>query len=579
MPSDDISSTNPRARPPRRLRRRAGLALAGLTAAAAFLLLWRLDRPLLWQDEAEVANIAVNLLEPGFPRLPSSWDGEHLVAQMGGRASLRVGEEIIWSWHPWTQHYLAAAGLALTGRETDAARTTGARLPFALIGLLTVPLFYVWRLRREPWAAATAAAVIYTFSIGFVLYARQCRYYSLLLLGGLLTLWAYDAAVGRRGPGRAAGLGAALGLVFYANPLSAFALGGGIGLHSLVTARGGDRSRLRLALGAGAVLVLLAAPWLALMLASEARIPEMGVGGRLLLLAGQAWRFQYTFLPMVLWPVLLWVGWRTTRRLPEGAAPSGRTETELGLLTVLVPTMLVLVTILAPAASVRYLLPLWPLCAASLGRLWSAFHARSALAGAAFLVLLAGTDLFSSLPGLPVTLVRPAQTSYDRLAPTLDKMARNGRLSVPLASFLHRQLDSVRGPAAAIVRFTRSLNRPPRAIAAAYGWESLHYYLDVPVVGPSLQRSARRGLGLPQLDPEHIDLVIPRRGRPDPPVPEGRFVTVDLGVPDDPYENLPNPTRAQFAPSTLPSLRVRVREELLPETVGGIPPAAGTSTD
>jgi predicted membrane-bound mannosyltransferase len=44
--------------------RAVGLAL---TAVAAFLLLWRLGTPLLWQDEAETANVALGLLESGYP--------------------------------------------------------------------------------------------------------------------------------------------------------------------------------------------------------------------------------------------------------------------------------------------------------------------------------------------------------------------------------------------------------------------------------------------------------------------------------------------------------------------------------
>lgn len=552
------------------------LPVLALSVVAAFLLLWRLDRPLLWQDEAETANVAATLAEEGLRSLPSPWDGEHLVTQQSGRDALRLGGlgdrdgRLVWAWHPWPQHYLAAAGLALASSEADAVRTAAARLPFALLGLLTVPLVWLWRRRRDPRAVALAATAIYALSIAFVLYARQCRYYALLLLGGLLVLWAYDAAPSRRGAARAIILGGALALVFYANPLSGLALAVGLGIHALAV----DRSRLRLVLGAGIVFTLLAAPWLALVLASAVRAPELGTAARLELLAGQVWRFQYTFLPLVLWPALAWVGWRTTRSARQGL---GR---EVGLLAVLAATMLVLVSLQAPLGTARYLLPLWPLCAAVLAGLWSRLHAHSALLGGVFLVVLVGTDLFASLPALPVALAHPTQTSYDREAPILDKLARHGRPGVPLAGFLRRQAGLARGPVATVVGFVRELERPPRVIAAGYGWESLHFYLDVPAVGPGLQRAARRRLGLPPIDPERIDVVVPRRGWPEPRLPPAagaEFATVDLGVPDDAYENLPDPTGARFAPSSLPSLRVRVREELLPETVDESIPAAKTS--
>lgn len=584
MAKKDISSDDPSAAPPARGRGHL-LPVVALVAVAAFLLLWRLDRPLLWQDEAETANVAATLAEDGLRSLPTPWDGEHLVTQQSGRDALRLGGSgdgdgrLVWAWHPWPQHYLAAAGLRLAASEvgpgTDAVRTAAARLPFALLALATVPLVYGWRLRRDPWTVALAATAIYALSIAFVLYSRQCRYYALLLLGGVLVLWAYDAAVGRRGPARGSAqigaLGAALALVFYANPLSGLALAVGLGAHALVL----DRSRLRLVLGAGALFALLAAPWLALVLVSAVRAPELGPMARLELLAGQVWRFQYTFLPLVLWPALAWIGWRASRSPRPGL---GR---EVGLLGVLAATMLLLVSLQAPLGTARYLLPLWPLCAAVLAGLWSRLHDRSVLLGGVFLVVLVGTDLFASLPALPVALARPAQTSYDREAPLLDKLAYHGRAGMPLAGFLRRQSGPARGPVAATVGFVRGLERPPRVIAAGYGWESLHFYLGVPAVGPGLQRAARRRLGLPPIDPERIDLVVPRRGWPEPRIPPGAdadFVTVDLGVPDDAYENLPDPTGARFAPSSLPSLRVRVREGLLPETGHGSMPDARTST-
>ena len=256
---------------------------------------------------------------------------------------------------------------------------------------------------------------------------------------------------------------------------------------------------------------------------------------------------------------------------------AARTAAEIGLLAVLGTALLVLVDLGAPLGTARYLLPLWPLCAAVLAGLWRVLHRRSVLAAAAFLVLLVGTDLFPSLPALPVTLARAVRgdsvpAAYDREAARLDKLARNGRVGSPLAAFLVSRAHAASapigamGPIGAIVAFARHLERPPRAIVAAYGWESLHFYLGVPAVGLGLQNAARDRLGLPRLDPEQIDLVVPRRGWPSPRLPPraADFVRVGLGVPDDAYENLPDPTGARFARSSLPELTVLVRRSLLP---------------
>ena len=598
-----------RSRPaPARLARAAPLLLAAITLVSAFLLLWHLDSPLLWQDEAETANVARNLLRSGEP---TPWDGDHLVTQQGGRDAVRVGGRLLWAWHPWPQHALAAAGLALLGDRLGP--TAAARLPFALVGLLTVPLLYAWRrsvairVGTAAWRAkALVATAIYGLSIAFVLYSRQCRYYPLLFLGGLLALWAYGrlgttstaSAAGRAGgPGATAGLGGALGLVFYANPLSGVALGAGFGLHALLHRRT-NPGRLRRTLAAGCLLTLIAAPWLALVLVSDVRTPELGIARRAMLFVSQVWRAQSTLLPLVFWPVLAWTWWRARRSGADGApaangsAASAGPAAEIGLLAVLGTALLVVVDLEAPLGTARYLLPLWPLCAVVLAGLWRRLHHRSALAGAAYVVLLLGTDLFASLPALPVTLVRAAQAgsitaiprAYDREAPPLDKLARQGRPGSPLAAFLAARAHAASappGPIARLVAFARQLERPPRAIAAAYGWESLHFYLGVPVVGPGLQRGARDHLGLPRLDPGRIDLVVPRRGWPTPPLPPDAndFVPVGLGVPDDAYENLPDPTGARFAPSSLPELTVLVRRSLLPPGLAsdGTSPAASTS--
>jgi len=555
---------------------RAGLLL--VTLAAAFLLLWRLGTPLLWQDEAETANIAENILRSGAP---TPWDGEHLVSQQGGRDSVRVGGRLLWAWHPWPQHYLAAAGMAVAADRLG--RTAAARLPFALIGLLTVPLVYAWRRSTAVTVSRAEALVttaIYGLSIGFVLYSRQCRYYPLLFLGGLLAFWAYESigAADTHGWRGIVALAVALAVVFYANPLSGGALGLGLGADALLHARTEPppRHRLPRTVAAGVLFALLAAPWLTLVLRSAVRTPSFGSAYRAFVVASEVWRFQYALLPAVLWPVLAWI-WLRSRKAGRGGRsgrPEGRHRAdpvlarEIALLAVTACVLLVVVGLEAPLSTARYLLPLWPLCAAVTAGLWRTIDGRSTALGALFLVVVLATDLLPALPALPVALARPtaARAAYDRQAPLLDKLARQGRPGVPLAAFFAEQARPTVGPIGAIVAFARGLERPPRAVVAGYGWESLHFYLGVPAAGTGLQRAARRRLGLPPFDPSEVDLVVPRRGwrKPKRPPDANRFVRIGLGVPDDAYENLPDPDGARFGPSSLPELTVLVRRSLLP---------------
>ncbi|MFP3938982.1 MAG: hypothetical protein ACLF0P_01625 [Thermoanaerobaculia bacterium] len=560
-------------------RRRRLLAGAGLTLLAGLLLLWRLDVPLLWQDEAETANVAEGVLLHGFP---TPWDGAHLVTQQAGRDSIRVRDRPVWAWHPWLQHYLAAAGLGLLGHGTAAAR-----LPFALVALASVPLLFAWRLRRTTFGGAVAATAVYTLAPAFFLYGRQSRYYALLLLGGVWALAAYQR---QRGPADRAGspepdggagsggrrpwisLALALALLFYANPLTGLASAAGMAGHTLLgwirrrrDGHGAIGAALAAALRSFALFAALATPWLLLTALSDVRPPAMGLDGRAELLASQGWRLQYTILPVVLWPALWWVRRRARR---EGDA---RGADEVDLLVWLGLTSWLAVGALAPMGTARYAVALWPLAAACLGTLWSHLHRRSVLAAAGFLAALTLTNAFQALPAAPLALARQVPAAYDREAPVLDKLAQNGRLTAPLPLHLASLARRECGPVAAVVGVGRALRRPPRLVVAAYGWESLHFYLGTPAVGSGLQASARQRLGLPEVDPDRADLVIPRRGWP--PLPEGlgrgaAFVEVSTGVPDHAYENLPDPTghwytRADGAP--FPPVTAHVRRELLPE--------------
>ena len=106
------TAPRPRAVPTRLLA--AGVALVALSAA---LLAARPGHPLLWEDEAETAVVARNLLEQG---IPSPAGRGHVVTQTGGADSRLLGGRLVWIWHPWLQHFLAAGSFALLGEGTAA---------------------------------------------------------------------------------------------------------------------------------------------------------------------------------------------------------------------------------------------------------------------------------------------------------------------------------------------------------------------------------------------------------------------------------------------------------------------------
>lgn len=167
---------------------------AGLLVLGAVLLLARLGRPALWQDESETALRAMSIQETGLPRM--ALDGALVTAQPS-LAKFEGNASGVWIWNTWLPAYLTALSFSLIGQTPFAAR-----LPFALCALVSLWLFL--RLFEEdagpPWAAE-AGLVMLVLSPAFLLFARQSRYYALTSLGTVLVLlsWRRLLAGGKGG--------------------------------------------------------------------------------------------------------------------------------------------------------------------------------------------------------------------------------------------------------------------------------------------------------------------------------------------------------------------------------------------
>ncbi|MGB2961084.1 MAG: glycosyltransferase, partial [Candidatus Omnitrophota bacterium] len=83
-----------------------------ITIVAAVLILANLGNQYLWQDEAETAMLAKNILRFGYPK---AWDEMNLV-----NPAIRTGygENHAWLYHPWVQFYIAALSFLLFGTST-----------------------------------------------------------------------------------------------------------------------------------------------------------------------------------------------------------------------------------------------------------------------------------------------------------------------------------------------------------------------------------------------------------------------------------------------------------------------------
>lgn len=161
------------------LRSHWGLTVVAITGAV--LIFTNLGSDYLWADEGDTAVFAANIVKDGVPR---AWDGITFVDSDKGA---RLNHDLIMVTSPWLQYYVTAASFFIFGKNAFSAR-----LPFALAGWLTVLLAYrvVLQTTASRWAGFCAASILVS-SVQFLLYCRQCRYYSLSMLLGLLLIWTF----------------------------------------------------------------------------------------------------------------------------------------------------------------------------------------------------------------------------------------------------------------------------------------------------------------------------------------------------------------------------------------------------
>jgi hypothetical protein len=142
----------------------------------------------LWADEGDTAVLASNILKFGVPK---AWDG---VTFMDSDFGARENDQLVMVSSPWVQYYVTAASFFVFGQNTFAAR-----FPFALAGWMSILLVYfiVWQITANR-RAAFSAAVPLVFSVQFLLYSRQSRYYALSMLFTCLLIWTFFQMKSRR---------------------------------------------------------------------------------------------------------------------------------------------------------------------------------------------------------------------------------------------------------------------------------------------------------------------------------------------------------------------------------------------
>lgn len=428
--------------------------LVGLLLLAAWLLFYHLGQRPFWQDEAETACLAKNVLKTG---LPYAFDGVNVVSQEEGREFDKTGG-YLWRWSPWIQIYMQAAGFAVGGLDSAAGR-----VPFALAALLAIFWTYRLVLRHcgdRNWALL--AATLLTFCVPFLLIGRQARYYA---PGTLFVLWTLDAFFSdwqhRWGPWWAAFAG--LVLLFHANYLLFLSFAP----TALVAAALVFPERLRikrLALLAGATVLVAVIPGILLYRIGRqsGMFDILLVPENLMLYFADLCMFCIP-LPVSVALVWRWRGFFTRLRRP--ADPGER--------FVLFCAVLILLSLLflgiVPQRFFRYIAHLLPLCAILLAwcvrRLWGFSRPASVM----LFFLLAFTNWLAVYPMERLKIVnRPWQNDFRMLT----------SLNFPIKLFVTELACGYPDVNTAIVEFFKTHAKPGQTVLAEYGELPLMFYVD-----------------------------------------------------------------------------------------------------
>ncbi len=381
-----------------------------------------------WDDEAGTAIFARNLLRSG--KL-TAWDGRNLMAARNG---MELDGELINRYFPPLQFYIAAFSFKVFGVSTFSGR-----LPFVLVGLLSLWVFWlVLRLEaRDRISLSLSALLLLALSPSFLLYIRQCRYFSLVIFFPLLIYYCYKRYIREGEPLFLVLLTLGFIGLFFSHYLVcaafAFAL---LGLHLKYYLK--SRGLLPFLL-AGAVF---GAVILAYILTAGVVVSPFGSAagkswpaGKLLLL-GMNFRElnSYGWFP---WTMALFLAWVLLgKRIAPGMRKTAREWVWLTVLFVFFVTLLSPQTVLPSGdADVRYLVAVLPFLAALLGLLVSCLAEKCRPAGVLLILLLILTNLLALnfwLPRAPrwdlfnylVEIHRDYTTAYEA---TVDFIERDCR--------------------------------------------------------------------------------------------------------------------------------------------------------
>jgi 4-amino-4-deoxy-L-arabinose transferase-like glycosyltransferase len=506
------------------------VALALLLLVSAVLIFTRLDDRDLWEDEAENALLGERVLTYG---IPIARDGVNTISQGCGYDAT---ENYLWTYHAWLPMYLVAASFELFGVSTLAAR-----LPFAILGWLSVLSIYV--LARRLYGdriLALLAATFVALSVPFLLHVRQSRYYAIAVIAAVWMIYFFVGLVEDR-RGALIGFLAASTAMFHAlHPLWAATVVG-LMIGSLVlpvawTALARPIIGIALTLVANVTWVAIyGSGWLVAFAArkqdsvlTRARTTLWGV-------VEYASRLDIYVLPAVL--ILAFVVWLLVRGRSE-TLPSVAFRTTVFLFISAI-VCLGCVSVL-PFAFFRYMLTALPALAIVEAYMLRTMFARRPIVVAALSVLLVGTDVLHGWSRFAL-----AKLSFPRPA-----------IGSPLRSYVGELTNDYVGPTKAIVTRLRRDAKPGDVVFISYGDLPLRFYTRLKIYGgqtcdalpptPPDWLVARYFLRFDNSAPGSKEDILRMLDYVRHGIPWSRYEAIELAPVDIRWENIPEPSLHVF---------------------------------
>ena len=276
--------------------RRTLLRLLLALGAVVLIYFYRIDRPLLWGDEADTGIGARAVLQHGYP---IEYYGRNLSVFEDGA---ELNRNLLRKRVSWSQFYLGALSLTLFGTNH-----AGLRWLFAFTGLLAfLPIYLVLRPRVRCPALITALVLMAPQT---VLFQRNARYYSSLIFLYAVLVW-HLSADSRNARSRALVAGVVLSLFFHTQSFAAVCCCASLVTYCLIFRRK-DLPAYLLASGIGLI------SWLVWWEVLGPSIGGTALPGRLIVSDASLWlKYFGTGLLAAMvdldvvdcFPILLWLG-------------------------------------------------------------------------------------------------------------------------------------------------------------------------------------------------------------------------------------------------------------------------------